>query len=808
MRFLIERMNPKTILRISAILCLTSTIFIPGRAYYEKVHSLAAKLALQLLEKSDRNRLLYREVYSPAHMRAIGMGAWMEDYGVVRGIDRSFRHYYDPDAKGPRKGVPYYLYYHFWRIEGAAVKKPKHGVYEGALEWARRGTDRSGRWSIENPFNWEGAIRAYDYTSSSRLEAYRRLGHVIHLLVDMSEPDHAGNVPHGGSGFKLPESIDEIFGDKVIEKIKDSNLSDEKKLLLAQTVIFASIKIKSLLTKGDRNLRTIGFEGLIEDTVPKAMVEEFFPGKYAKYNKPSEGFLPDAAPIQANQVRRMKTLDHYFNSLAYESKKAVKDKKQYPLALGCMDLFDHLKVSNLTWLMNFMENPVLTQVETLQKEAVEYFGTKGQLYIVPIINRNDKNELQKFYSLARGLLGTAVEASAGLMEHFHDLVNPPPYVKSVKITQGKNTVYDAYWEDTVTTRAGTTKSSPSYLNYSIAANRVMTKKRSASLEPDKDATITIEFGPNCGDYPEPIDPKSISVLIGPTSAAGRLQQTEKSTTWTGGFRVPSSILGAEKSLTISIQAKDSHIHFDPRTRSFVRGFNLDADPKNPAKLWCKGINEYVWNNYKRGMDSNHKILLEGLSLDIEETAEAEEEKPSGGEIIEEDRPIQDSEVFYFEPHVNKIKADANYFWVYYKPVWAKKNSCMTIFYVKKELQDSKNLKVDYISEWTADLNTNTVNSKYIRPHDPDENRTRRNKKWDPWRICNGSSGATRSSEDLETMGYIYDSAIFKATVLAKDDEGKIYRADVYFDPSEWEVSSDRGAFGNYRCYRKDKKKRD
>jgi len=339
-------------------------------------------------------------------------------------------------------------------------------------------------------------------------------------------------------------------------------------------------------------------------------------------------------------------------------------------------------------------------------------------------------------------------------------------------------------------------------------NRVLIKKRSASLEPDKDATITIEFGPNCGDYPEPIDSKSISVSIGPTSASGKLQETEKSTTWTGGFRVPSSILGTEKSLTISVQARDSHIHFDPKTRSFVRGFDLDTDPKNPAKLWCKEINEYVWSNYNRGIDSNHKISLEGLSLDIGDTTKAEEDIPSGDEILEEDEPIQDSEVFYCDPSVNKIKADANYFWVYYTPVWAKKNSCVSIFYIKRELQDSANPKVGYISERIADLNTNTVTSKYVYPHNPDENQTSRNKKWDPWRICNGSTGATRSSKDLETMGYIYESAIFKATVLGKDDEGKIYRAEVYFDPSEWEVTTERGAFDNYRCVRRDKKRRD
>ncbi|MBD3413092.1 MAG: hypothetical protein GF421_01505 [Candidatus Aminicenantes bacterium] len=802
-------MNPKTILRISAIFCLTLTIFIPGRPYYEKVHSFAAKLALQLLEKSDRNRLLYREIYSPAHMRAIGMGAWMEDYGVVRGIDRSFRHYYDPDAKGPRKGVPYYLYYHFWRIEGAAVKRPKHSAYEGALEWARRGTDRSGRWSTENPFNWEGAIRAYDYTSSSRLEAYQRLGHVVHLLVDMSEPDHAGNVPHGGSGFKLPESIDEMFGDKVIEKIKNSTLSEEKKLLLAQTVILASIKMKSMLAKGDPNLRTIGFEGLIEDTIPPEIVGEFFPGKYAKYNKPSEGFLPHAAPIEVSQVRRMKTLDHYFNSLAYESKKAVKDKKQYPLALGCMDLFDHLRVSNRTWLVNYMKRPILTQVETLQKEAVEYFGTKGQLYIVPIIDRNNKSELQRFYTLAKDLLGTAIETSAGLMEHFHDLVNPPPYIKSVKITQGRNIVYDAYWKDTVTPRGGTTKSSPANLSYSTVPNRVLIKKSNASLEPDKDATIIIEFGPNCADYPEPIDPKSISVSIGPNSATGRLQQTEKSTTWTGGFRVASSILGTEKSITISVQAKDSHIHFDPKTRSFVRGFDLDADPKNPAKLWCKGINGYVWNNYKRGIDSNHKISLKELSLDIEETPKAQEEKPSGAEIPEEGKPIQNSEVFYLRPNVSKDMVGSNYFLVFHTPVWQKKNSCVTIFYIKEELQDSKNPELSYIYESTANLNTNRISGNGVYPHNPKENWKFQNSKWDPWWVCcDNFLGTSSSLKNLETNELVYDSAIYKATVLAKDDEGKIYRADTYFDPSEWEVSSERGALGNHQCYRKDKKRKD
>ena len=91
--------------------------------------------------------------------------------------------------------------------------------YPSALEWARNGA------GSKDLRNWEGAIEAYNYTASSRVEAYWRLGHVVHLLADMAEPDHASNVPHAASGFYYPKDFQKIS--KLVESISPNVAQNE-----------------------------------------------------------------------------------------------------------------------------------------------------------------------------------------------------------------------------------------------------------------------------------------------------------------------------------------------------------------------------------------------------------------------------------------------------------------------------------------------------------------------------------------------------------------------------------------------------
>lgn len=163
----------------------------PARAYYDKVHRMIALRALELIEREYGRDGVYAEL-----LRFRGQileGAVAEDYGDVDGNERAMRHYYDPDSSRPKKGVPYYGWYRLWQLKGAKVTPPPGGFYDGALDWAR---DGAGTRDLKN---WAGAIRSYGASLVECEEAYLRLGHVVHLLGDMTVLDHVMNVPHPGS---------------------------------------------------------------------------------------------------------------------------------------------------------------------------------------------------------------------------------------------------------------------------------------------------------------------------------------------------------------------------------------------------------------------------------------------------------------------------------------------------------------------------------------------------------------------------------------------------------------------------------
>lgn len=165
-----------------------------AQAYYDKVHRAIAGRALDLVERTYGRNGVYGELLR--YRDRILEGAVAEDYGAVAGNERSMRHYYDPDARRAKKGVPYFAWYHLWQVKGAQVWPPLGGYYDGAMDWARDGCGTG------DNLNWSGAIRYYAGQSRSHElagEAFLRLGHVVHLLTDMTIYDHVVNIPHPGS---------------------------------------------------------------------------------------------------------------------------------------------------------------------------------------------------------------------------------------------------------------------------------------------------------------------------------------------------------------------------------------------------------------------------------------------------------------------------------------------------------------------------------------------------------------------------------------------------------------------------------
>ncbi|MCJ7680003.1 MAG: hypothetical protein MUP70_04675 [Candidatus Aminicenantes bacterium] len=593
-------------LRKIHILFIT-VLLLPGlsaHGWYEKTHAYITKVAIELVKRVDsRNNLIkYEELYLPDFVLELGRGGWREDFNPpVEGNERAFRHFYDPDKTGPEKGAKFYYHFYVWiPAENAAVTYPSGGYYENILEWAHNGA-----LIPSNPFHWLNAIEAYDYTLSSRKEAYYRLGHVCHLLEDMSEPDHATGTPHPGSGKIIPDTLEDMFGKPILNRIDRLNISQFSREALKAVVSMMYLKLINLIEK---DMRIIGLEGLIEDNISFSWVEEFFWGSEKTQVKADRTRL-GKPPIDGRLIKKFQNFNDYFNKLARKSK-ADQKASGLPLAIGCADI-----------------GPYVAEMTRKATSVISYYEP---IYAIPTINVNNKQQSGQFFNLAWPLIKEATEYTAGLMEHFFDIVNPPPYVREVTVSQGGEERYRAMWRDgTHALETGRTREKMYEADYTqfprfydTVPSRGFTLEKRDSVDADEPATITIHFGPEEKELIEHMDPDSISVLVGGVEVRGTLPEAN---IWEGQFTPRLSPDLNQMECPIEIKAKDTHNHF-PRQDLPESGYELDSDPSSVAK--CESSRGYPWKQgtYEPGPDKHHSIYVTK-----EEEQKVEQELSAGGE---------------------------------------------------------------------------------------------------------------------------------------------------------------------------------
>ena len=202
--------------------------------------------------------------------------------------------------------------------------RPSGSRYDGAERWALDGGDQEA-----NPFTWERAIAAYGHGSlKAREEAYFRLGHVIHLLADMSEVDHATNTVHPASGKYL--------------KLNEEDLTDQvvRMLVLATRAVTddASSSAEAFVDRNSRDLirktirdamrdlgfsgpvRRTGLEGVAEDSIHPESVRDFFPIPESNGLEDQLNNLRPPSP-SADEMPGCRDFPAFFNELASYAKR-------------------------------------------------------------------------------------------------------------------------------------------------------------------------------------------------------------------------------------------------------------------------------------------------------------------------------------------------------------------------------------------------------------------------------------------------------------------------------------------------------
>jgi antitoxin component YwqK of YwqJK toxin-antitoxin module len=323
---------------------------------------------------------------------------------------------------------------------------------------------------------------------------------------------------------------------------------------------------------------------LIEENVDHRLVEEFFLNDEKIVLKKKPLLSQTTLPIRAQKIIKAKDLDDYFIKMAKMSKASQK-MSGLPLALGCED------------------------IGSLLVSAIRY----EPIYILPTIDTNDPSAQTPYYDLAWPLIEKSVEYSAGLMEDFHDIVNHPPYVQSIKLVQAGGGSYRARWEDILETRpTGRTeelfydvKYRGFQKKYDYVKERKLVTNLNGTFMTGIPIQITIHFGSDAYAVEERIDPASIEVMLGGEMAAGQMTGPA---TWEGSFLPRVGENRGSREFKLEIGARDLHDHF-PRSGYPDKGYLLDVDPETPAKSSSRS--PYDWLGYTQGPDKNHSISVFG-----------------------------------------------------------------------------------------------------------------------------------------------------------------------------------------------------
>jgi hypothetical protein len=145
---------------------------------------------------SDTNGITFQEIRD-----RLEAGSYSEDYEVIPGTIGE--HFPEPWNQGP--DFNFFGYYPFSKIPYGSYRDISSGWYRGLnhgydpiqnFKWpgARSTTIDWANYS-GNSYIWDNAVQLY--LSGEKAEAYQCLGHILHLLADLSVPSHIKIVNHG-----------------------------------------------------------------------------------------------------------------------------------------------------------------------------------------------------------------------------------------------------------------------------------------------------------------------------------------------------------------------------------------------------------------------------------------------------------------------------------------------------------------------------------------------------------------------------------------------------------------------------------
>ncbi|MCP4657276.1 MAG: hypothetical protein GY856_17845 [bacterium] len=261
--------------------------------------------------------------------------------------------------------------------------------YVSARDW---GWDGGG---TGDKMNFQAALEAHNnYTYNGAKAAYKRMGHVLHLLQDTAQPDHAALQDHTASGMTDPVAYTrfKVCTAVVVEAVILSvavcgpgciAFGPFYGICVAGCVATAGV-IGLAACEASIDSDEIGFEGLIREDWDLSRIRN-------KLEVRKEGSSP-SEPVPYN--------NYFSNMQNLATGTAAAKGKKSPLGLAYIPFVPFILVPGL--------NPDITR---------------------------GSQEADEFLELADEMITAAVDKGAGLLTHFLEIANHPPYIQEVVVLQ-------------------------------------------------------------------------------------------------------------------------------------------------------------------------------------------------------------------------------------------------------------------------------------------------------------------------------------------------------------------------------------
>ena len=511
----------------------------------------------------------------------------------------------------------------------------KDGIFWHPFGWTSKDLDGGN-------MSWWNAIDRYGYTQDSKQLAYYTLGFILHLLQDMGEPEHVHDDPHGGSSFIGFERYIEDHWLSVkpeIRSLRPWRLEAGQPHQPGEPAEAVSDGTDSfLLLKEKKKPETDEEKGR-----RFADINEYFMrlGKIAYSATRFKGFLGNR-PADPAKIEKGSDLEQMFDIEEVEYRPAEKGtdmpiehawvlrNKRRPVS-GGLNYLPEVYGSNPVGHKGRDAGdwwPTSRELENVGKYNVDAEGYyyielspdipfqepgkiiynfdfkkgfgKRDLYPMAYLptplpeveqacsgwrKHGLNGETHLYEILAKNLAPHVVQASAGLIQHYFDIVNHPPYVNQVSVLQNGER-YKFYWHDALF------ETTPGTGGVKDLKKRELVPDKDEPLQPGK-AQILIFFS----------EPVAIpAVMVGDIKVKDLKLFDEATNCWSGFFEIPPDEERKYDRLKISIEATDLNRHYGDE------GARLDAHPETPAKrrVWKDG---YRWLGYLPGRDENHSIRI-------------------------------------------------------------------------------------------------------------------------------------------------------------------------------------------------------